>query len=490
MSNRKRPALVAALAGLAWIQTATAAPAFKVLYHERLELETRIGSGGQQHMSFDAYGRRFDLTLEPNENIGRAVPTGRTDIEPLRGTVDGQSGSWVRLTRTRGGWRGIVSDGHELYAIEPAADVAQVAIQALASPSATTPVMYRLADTLMPPDTGFCGTAADERGTAGSGRSTALMAYETLTRELATQSAQTSTGPTRQLVVGVVADNAFATHVGDDPEGAIIARMDIVDGIYSAQIGIKIALAPLTIFRTLPEPFTATTVPTDLLAEVRRYRSRSAMQLQTGVTHLMTGRELDGIIVGVAYVDSVCNGASAASLSQGTQSTIMTALIAAHELGHNFNAPHDGQPGACSTTPQTFLMAPRINFSNQFSDCSLRQIDARIATAQCLTAVAPEGVSSTQTSSGSGSGGGGGRLDIAVLALLGGALVGRWAHTLLLRRVARVGREAPRAQKANGRAADETVIKVRPDHPWRNRGARRRNSRFSRVRHTSRHRSH
>jgi hypothetical protein len=67
-------------------------------------------------------------------------------------------------------------------------------------------------------------------------------------------------------------------------------------------------------------------------------------------------------------------------------------LIAAHELGHNFNAPHDGEPGACVSTPQTFLMAPQINFSNQFSQCSLQQIQARIKTAQCLTSYVPPDV--------------------------------------------------------------------------------------------------
>jgi hypothetical protein len=80
----------------------------------------------------------------------------------------------------------------------------------------------------------------------------------------------------------------------------------------------------------------------------------------------------------------VCNGDTADSLSEGGHSTLMSALIAAHELGHNFNAPHDGEAGACSTTPQTYLMAPKINFSEQFSACSLTQINARIQTAQCL----------------------------------------------------------------------------------------------------------
>jgi len=422
MSNRARSTSLAAFVCLALAEVTRAAVPFQVLYHERLELTARAGSGGLQHVSFEAYGRRFELALEPNEDIGRAVPADRGDIQPLRGTIEGQPGSWVRLTRSRSGWRGVLSDGRELYAIEPAAEVAQVAVQPLTTPSGTAPVMYRFADALMPPGAASCGTLADE---SGSDKASALSAYKALTSELITQSAQ---APTRRLVVSVVADHQFADAIGDDPEGAIIARMDIVDGIFSAQVGVKIALAPLTVFRHAPDPFTATSVPADLLAEVSRYRGRSA-PLDTGVTHLMTGRSLNGTIIGIAYLGSVCNGDSAVSLSEGTLSTTESALIAAHELGHNFNAPHDGQPGACATTPQTFLMAPRINFSNQFSECSLRQIASTAATAQCLTDIAPPPAGSfSQVISGNGGAaapGGGGRLDIALLALLGAVLAVR-----------------------------------------------------------------
>jgi len=107
--------------------------------------------------------------------------------------------------------------------------------------------------------------------------------------------------------------------------------------------------------------------------------------MATGVTHLMTGRDLDGNVVGISYMNSVCNGDSADSLSEGAHSALESALIAAHELGHNFNAPHDGEKGACQSTPTSFLMAPKINYSDQFSACSVTQISARIQTASCLT---------------------------------------------------------------------------------------------------------
>jgi hypothetical protein len=119
MFNRKLCTGSAVLACLALFRTATGAPAFQVLYHEKLEITPRVDAKGQQHVSFDAYGRHFDVNLELNENIRRVSRRSRSDIKPYRGTVSGQTGSWVRLTQTRDGWRGVISDGHELYAIEP-----------------------------------------------------------------------------------------------------------------------------------------------------------------------------------------------------------------------------------------------------------------------------------------------------------------------------------------------------------------------------------
>jgi len=257
------------LACSALVGAVRAGPTFKVLYHERLELESRADVDGQQHLSFDAYGRRFDLDLEPNDDIGQAVSANRSDIKPFRGTVAGQPGSWVRLTHTRDGWRGLLSDGHELYAIDPENELAAVAVQPLTAPSSSAPVMYRLADTLMPLGAGFCGTDTDESVTSGAGRPTALKAFTRIAEDLA---AQASGIPARRLVVGVVADHQFVDKIGADPEGAIVARMDIVDGIWSAEVGIRIELAPLTIFSRPQDPFSATTVPSGLLDELRSYR--------------------------------------------------------------------------------------------------------------------------------------------------------------------------------------------------------------------------
>src|SRR3984885_2677131 len=180
MFNRKLCTGSAVLACLALFRTATGAPAFQVLYHEKLEITPRVDAKGQQHVSFDAYGRHFDVNLELNENIRRGVSSGRSDIKPYRGTVTGQSGSWVRLTQTRDGWRGVISDGHELYAIQPENELqAALAPASVAgsTSSSSAPVIYRLADAIMPDRAGYCGTDLDEGLPSNASRPTALKAF-------------------------------------------------------------------------------------------------------------------------------------------------------------------------------------------------------------------------------------------------------------------------------------------------------------------------
>jgi Metallo-peptidase family M12 len=429
MLERKLCTGSAVLACLAVARIAVGAPTYQILYHEPLDITARADSRGQQHLGFDAYGRHFDVTLQSNDNIGRAVPASRSDIKPYRGTVAGATGSWVRLTRTQEGWRGIVSDGHELYAVEPVVA------------TSNGPAIYRLADAIIPDGAAYCGTETDANliGSA-TGRATASQAYSSIAKDLSRK--DTTTAASQQLIVAVVADHTFTDNLGSDPESEIVARMNVVDGIWSSQVGISIVLGAVTVLTDATDTFTSTTTPTDLLSEVANYRAKLANS--AALTHLMTGRALDGNIVGISYLGAVCDGNYSSSLSANITSTTEGALITAHELGHSFNAVHDGVAGVCASTPQTYLMAPIINFSNQFSSCSLTSIAAKAQTASCVQAVStgsssgtssgssssgdpsvssdPSGTSGTSTGS---SGGGGGNLDFALLGVLAAVILGR-----------------------------------------------------------------
>jgi hypothetical protein len=148
--------------------------------------------------------------------------------------------------------------------------------------------------------------------------------------------------------------------------------------------------------------------------------------VDTGLTHLFTGRQLDGNSAGIAYTDALCSQRFGASLTMAHSSATLDALVTAHEIGHVFGAPHDGA-GQCASTPQgQFIMTPTLTTSvTNFSQCSLDQISAVIDSYSCLVALPPPGPEppappppAPPTEGGGSGGGGGGSLDPALLLLL------------------------------------------------------------------------
>jgi uncharacterized repeat protein (TIGR01451 family) len=74
-------------------------------------------------------------------------------------------------------------------------------------------------------------------------------------------------------------------------------------------------------------------------------------------------------------------------LSEGTDNATFDSLVAAHEIGHNFGAPHDGVTGACEAEPLSFIMAPTLNGSLEFSPCTIAIMQANAAQASCVSAL-------------------------------------------------------------------------------------------------------
>ncbi|MCA9466324.1 MAG: hypothetical protein KC643_12910, partial [Nitrospira sp.] len=184
--------------------------------------------------------------------------------------------------------------------------------------------------------------------------------------------------------MAVVTDEFFTTS-HTNPEQAVIARMNVVDGIFSEQLNVQISLVDV-----LPLQhnggLTATNAQT-LLSQFSEFTSAPSFQ-HPGVAHLFTSRNLDGDTVGIAFLRSICDARWGVGVDQIIGTGTAGALIVAHELGHNFGAPHDDEFGSpCAGTPGTYLMNPYMNGSDQFSPCSLSQIQPVIAGASCLTVI-------------------------------------------------------------------------------------------------------
>lgn len=330
----------------------------------------KIAPGTARSMSFDAFGRRFDINLVENRSLFSKQQRKRLDSDYgiYRGDIAGIAGSWVRLVVADDMPRGMLWDGVELWAINVAKDPAT---------GADSPFMFRLSDLEIPPGTLACSDVGITRN-----------AGELAKAVMSDISANGSQGPgaTEELEIAVIADYEFTSDKGANTDAALITRMNNVDGIFSMQLGVQLSVARIDSFPSNNDPFTDQLNASTLLDELTDYRDATPAQYANGLSHLFTGRNLDTTTVGVAYTGALCSRRFGAGLTQGTHDETTDTLIAAHELGHNFGAPHDGTSGsACESETGDFLMAPRINGADQFSSCSITEIQDDVNRASCIT---------------------------------------------------------------------------------------------------------
>jgi len=359
------------LAGAATVQHSEPLRAYRA---EARGASEKPAAGAPAVVAFNAFSRDFTLELEPNARL--AALERRVGTAAYRGKVAGAPGSWVRLVLTPQGPSGLVFDGTQLYGIEAAQ-----------SPG-DEPAMFRLADVYFAPGELGCEISA---ATIDGEHAVAAMAQEFTALAVA--------GASQNLDLGAVADFEFSQAFGVNAEAALLTRFNNVDGLYSEQLGIQITVADVRIFTASDDPFTASG-GNALLDELAQYRGATPSQDALGLTHLFTGRDLDGSTAGVAFFGGICETRSrfdtrsfGAGLSEARRGAVLDSLVAAHEIGHTFGAPHDGDSsGACASTPTTFLMAPSISGSDQFSACSIEQMQNEIATATCLTPLGPPDV--------------------------------------------------------------------------------------------------
>jgi len=404
------PALSSAAGGLVPQHTEDLRPAL-----------TRVSKGSAASLEFTAFSRHFRLQLSANERLAK-IAAG-SELQLYAGTIEGAPGSWARISIHDGLPRGMIWDGRELYVVDAAPEGVNL--------GAAGTVMYKLSDAVLEQSVSFGDDAVDVPRDAAA-------AYGAVVDELRANKQMLQAGVAAEGVeISILADAAYLARYSSETQArdAILTRLNNVDGIFSSQVAVTLQVESLEIAGGITAGLSATTDSNALLEELGLLRRETPALVATGLTHLFTGRNLDGDTAGVAYTLALCSPRYAASLTQAHNSTALDTLITAHEIGHVFGAPHDGSKQCASTPQNQYIMTPMLSTSvTEFSQCSLDEIDKVLDSYSCVKSVAPAEpappVPPAPPPANDDGGGGGGSLDALLLLLLLALWAGRAPHRI------------------------------------------------------------
>jgi hypothetical protein len=365
--------------------------------------------GALVELAFATLGREFELQLEPSDVYAQGATIVWVDeagsvVEPAEATGRFYKGrlrddpeSWVRLRLGDGGeLAGVVATAAEIYFLEPSQ-------RYFGAAAAGQTLAYRLSDTDSQWAPGSCA-AHQRRSFARSGvghvphkLGKRFPAAHELFARAAINAVAASAGSLKRAEIALVADYQYFQEHGTSSAVDLAEIMNAVDGIYQAELGVAMQVLTTVVYSAPDDPFTDTTNYNTLLNELSTFHNNnnSPGELLYGadLVHLVTNRDLDSTVIGVAWIDGLCGSYYGTGLSQDyTAALYNMTLLLAHEMGHNFNAPHDNQGGsACASAPGTFIMSPVLSSSLQqkFSDCSKGLIGPAVTAASCFDTINP-----------------------------------------------------------------------------------------------------
>jgi hypothetical protein len=362
----------------------------------------------------------FDLAVEPFDvrtDDYRAVAVGpggvttelpRTPSNSWRGHVRGQEGTFVRLYLDGQKVQGIIITPGETFFIEPARDLSPAA-------GADDFVFYSAAE--VRPTEGECVEATLGGKVAAQAARPAVASVGGKT----TPTADEAFAPKPQTDIATDADFEFFQANGGNETNTnndIVSVMTQVDGIYDANLGIKIRVSFQRVWKIASDPYTKTGADAALRELTQRYQGsfdpndpNPALRQPPArdLVHLFTGKTLlddegEEGIVGIAWTAALCDSpAFSYGISQSKFSNNLTqrVVLTAHELGHNFGASHTNpvnQPAVPNCDqPATSIMGRNVSAQSvrNFCQYSRDEITAHVTGTggECLTRLVTPGCS-------------------------------------------------------------------------------------------------
>jgi len=186
--------------------------------------------------------------------------------------------------------------------------------------------------------------------------------------------------PAAVITVSTDADSEWYSMYGESSNDVIAGIVNAAEAIYTAQLGIGFKLVKQHTYAT-NSPYNSTNATATLTTFTNNPENPTNLSLSPAtydqdvtLRHLFTGKDLDGAVVGIAYIGVACfNPALSYGVTQHYVDAAMPAIFA-HEVAHNLGAEHD-------FTDSTSLMYPSVTVppADHFSATSLAQIQSHLS---------------------------------------------------------------------------------------------------------------
>lgn len=358
---------------------------------------------GVNKIATDINGHRYLITLVPRDDTDLPSPD---DARHFSGTVHDlpRIHNWARLSNIAGKWQGLISIKGEYHEV--------IGVNNMAMPmSSEVELILNTRPVHRPGEEDEvslgCGSSSDDghqmsddhdtfsttlkntfssfsaASTSGSASMNLQSSAASLDFELAIGCDQKVDGVCIVAEIEFAFDQQFQAVFGSQAEANAFSLVNIVEGIYLNNFGIAFKKTSINLLNS--EVFSNTTNSATLLQDIflkKQNNQIPSLQNTRSLFHLVSGRDFNGSTVGYAYVDTLCSNAGVGTSQLwrngfGSPDLSTTAIIIAHEIGHNFGAVHDSVANNCGTG---YVMQSVISSAAQeFSQCSTDTVQNAIS---------------------------------------------------------------------------------------------------------------